>query len=123
MTDGLLSIRTPVNYYRLKQVDLNGKKNYSQINAVRLKKDSRQLIVSPNPFTNFLNINVEWSRNEFAFIKILNASGKEVSKKSMQFVRGTNYIRVDDLTKLSAGNYFIEIYSSEEKILQAILKL
>lgn len=122
ITDEITAVASPVIYYRLKQVDLDGKKNYSQINAVRLKKENRQLIVSPNPFTGYVNINVEWNRNELVKVKVLNASGKEVVIKNIQLINGSNYIRLDDLVKLQAGNYFIEIASAEEKISQNIIK-
>ena len=122
ITDEVSAVNAPVIYYRLKQVDLDGKKTYSQINAVRLKKDNRQLIVSPNPFTDHLNINFEWKRYEPATVKILDAAGKQESLKILQLFKGTNFIRLDNLGKLQAGNYFIEIVSSEEKLTQNILK-
>lgn len=122
ITDEVATVTLPVVYYRLKQVDLDGKKTYSQINAVRLKKDDRQIIISPNPFTSYININFEWSRNEFATIKVLNTSGKEIFKKNIQIIQGTNFIKLEDLLKLQAGNYFLEIASPEEKISRNILK-
>ncbi len=122
IADEIASVTSAVVYYRLKQVDLDGRKTYSQINAVRLKKESRQLIVSPNPFTSYVNINLEWSRNEPATVKVLNTLGKEIIRKHIQLIKGANFIKLDDLLKLQAGNYFIEIASSEEKISQNILR-
>lgn len=122
ITDEVATINSPVVYYRLKQVDLDGKKSYSPINAVRLKNDKRKLIVSPNPFTDYLNINFEWARKEPVTIKIFDALGKQVSLKLIEVNKGTNFIRLVDLEKLQAGNYYIAIASSEEKIIQNILK-
>jgi uncharacterized repeat protein (TIGR01451 family) len=122
ITDEIKAVTSPVVYYRLKQVDLDGKKTYSQINAVRLKKENRQLIVSPNPFALYVNINIEWARNELVKLKLLDASGKEVVRRSISIIKGSNFIRLDDLVKLQAGNYFIEIASQEEKVSQKILK-
>jgi uncharacterized repeat protein (TIGR01451 family) len=115
-------LTSAVVYYRLRQVDMAGKYTFSQINIVRLKKDSRQFVVSPNPFSHYININLEWSRNESATVKLLNASGKEVAKKYIQLVKGANFIKLDDLSKLPAGIYFIEVVSPEEKVVQQILK-
>ena len=122
ITDEVTILASPVIYYRLKQVDLDGKKNYSYINAVRLKNDNRQVIISPNPFDSYININIEWSRKEAGVARLLNASGKQVSLKLMQLIKGTNFIRFDQLEKLQSGNYFIVIASEEEKISQNILK-
>ena len=122
ITDEIKGVVSSVVYYRLKQVDLDGKKNYSPINAVRLKKQDRQLIVSPNPFTNNININIEWSRNELVTVKLLTSSGKEVLRKYTTLINGSNFIRLDDLSKLPVANYFIEIVSPAEKISQQIFK-
>jgi uncharacterized repeat protein (TIGR01451 family) len=122
ITDEIKGVVSSVVYYRLKQVDLDGKKNYSPINAVRLKKENRQLVVSPNPFTGYININIEWSRNELVTIKLLSTSGKEVVRKHVTLINGSNFIRLDDLSKLPVANYFIEISSPAEKISREILK-
>ena len=73
-------------------------------------------------YSHYININLEWSRNESATVKLLNASGKEVAKKYIQLVKGANFIKLDDLSKLPAGIYFIEVVSPEEKVVQQILK-
>lgn len=121
-TDDVLTITQLVVYYRLKEVDLDGKKTYSKINAVRLKNDDRKLVVSPNPFVNYINITADWNSDEAVVVKFLTTSGKEVINKLIQFTKGLNYIRLDDLQKLSAGNYFIEIASPKQKLSQSILK-
>ncbi len=122
ITDEIKGVVSSVVYYRLKQVDLDGKKNYSPINAVRLKKQDRQLIVSPNPFTNNININLEWSRIELVTVKLFNSLGKELVRKQTTLINGSNFIRLDDLSNLPVANYFIEIASSEKKITQKIIK-
>jgi uncharacterized repeat protein (TIGR01451 family) len=122
ISDEIALITEPVVYYRLKQVDINGKKNYSQINAIRLRKDSRQMIVSPNPFDSYLNINLEWNRNEPAKVKIINGAGKEIVRRNVQLIKGANFIKFEDLSKLQGGNYYLQIVSSEEKISRNILK-
>ena len=122
LADELLAVSAPVVYYHLKQVDLDGRNTYSQINAVRLKKDSRQLVVSPNPFTDHINVNLEWSRAETATVRMLDAAGKEVVRKYIMLVNGTNFINLDELMKLERGNYYIEIASHREKIALNILK-
>ena len=122
ITDEIKGVVSSVVYYRLKQVDLDGKKNYSPISAVRLKKQNRQLVVSPNPFTNYININLEWSRNELVTVKLLTASGKEVVRKNVTLINGSNFIRLDDLSKLPVANYFIQIASTAEKISWGIIK-
>jgi uncharacterized repeat protein (TIGR01451 family) len=116
------SINYSAIYYRLKQVDLDGKKTYSSINIIRLKKDDRQIIISPNPFTTYTNINVEWNSNESATVKVLNVLGENVISKQVNLISGSNYIRLNDLQKLSPGKYFIEISSAKDKVSQQVVK-
>lgn len=120
--DEVSSVSSSIIYYRLKQVDIDGKKNFSHIKAIRLKIDNRQLIISPNPFINKLNINVEWNQNEAGIVRLLDGSGKQVINRIIQLIKGTNFIRLDDLGKLQSGNYYIEITSRTKKLTQNILK-
>ena len=122
ITDEVSAVSAPIIYYRLKQVDLDGKKNYSQINAVRLRKDGRKIIVSPNPFPGYITINLEWEREESAIIKLINTEGKHVITKILQLKKGTNFIKLDEVSKLQAGNYFIQIASPVERLSYPVLK-
>ncbi|MDQ6757781.1 MAG: T9SS type A sorting domain-containing protein, partial [Bacteroidota bacterium] len=122
ITDNISSLTSSIVYYRLKQVDIDGKQNFSNIVALHLKKDNRQFVVSPNPFSDKLNINLEWNTDELATIKIINTWGKDVLIKTVQLTKGLNYIKLNDLSKLSAGNYFIKVISTGESISQKIIK-
>lgn len=122
ITDEVTLVISPVVYYRLKQVDLNGRQTFSQINVVRLKKDLRPLVISPNPFTDQLKITFEWSQDEAAAIKLIDVAGKVISIKLIQLFKGTNFTRIDNLSRLQAGSYFIEIASQKEKVVRNVLK-
>ena len=121
-TDDVTGVTSPVIYYRLKQVDLDGKQNLSTIVAIRIAKDSRPFIVSPNPFTSYVGISVDWSSNEYGKVKVIDAFGREVIVNTVQLFKGVNYIRVDDMSKLPAGNYFIQVVSSLKSVSGRILK-
>ncbi len=54
--------------------------------------------------------------------RIINVQGKEVATKSIQMFKGLNYIKIDELSKLPAGNYFIQFISAEEKFTEKITK-
>ena len=89
---------------------------------VKLKKTNRQITISPNPFTSYLNINMEWNSSEVITAKVINVQGKEVVSKSIQMSKGLNYISIDELSKLPAGNYFIQFISGAERFTQKITK-
>ena len=69
-----------------------------------------------------ININLEWKRDEPAIVRVLNSSGQQVTIKCVQLINGANFIQLGDVSKLAAGNYFVEIASSQERISQKIIK-
>ena len=122
LTDDITNVTSSIIYYRLKEVDINGKQTYSNIVAIRLKNEIRKFIVSPNPFSGYANIHLEWNSNEPATIKLINALGKDVLIKNVQLSKGLNFIKINNLSTLAAANYFIEVISSTEKISQKIIR-
>ena len=84
-----------INYYRLKQVDLDGKFSMSRIIAISNKK---MMSLYPNPVTNELFINT--SVKEFTY-QITDINGRKIRKGTSL---SSNSIKVSDL---SAGIYLI----------------
>ena len=121
-TDDVSSATGSIVYYRLQQIDIDGKGFYSKVLPVKLKNENRQIIISPNPFSNYLNINMEWNKNENIIVRIINIQGSEVISKNIKMNKGLNYISIDDLSKLSAGNYFIQFISGAEMLTEKITK-
>lgn len=97
-------------YYRLKQIDIDGKVTYSKVIAVRLQaKTDVAMEVSPNPFIE--NMNVRFSSNESgtAQIRILNVTGQTMLSKQSIISRGYNSIQVDGLKGLATGMYVAQL--------------
>lgn len=120
--DDVSSATGSIIYYRIKQLDIDGNGSYSNVLPVKLKNTNRQITISPNPFTSYLNINMEWNSSEVIAAKVVNVQGEEVASKSIQMTKGLNYISIDELSKLPAGNYFIQFVSGTERATQKITK-
>ncbi len=120
--DDVSSVLNSIIYYRLKQVDLDDKISYSKVLSVNLKDENREIIISPNPFSVYLNINMEWNKNEIIVARIINAQGSEVLSKNIQMKKGFNYISIDELSKLPPGNYFLQFISGKERFTEKIIK-
>jgi uncharacterized repeat protein (TIGR01451 family) len=121
-TDDVFSATGSIVYYRIQQLDIDGKGSYSKVLPVKLKNENRQVIISPNPFSNYLNINMEWNKNEILAAKVINIQGSEVISKNIKMSKGLNYISIDELSKLPSGNYFIQFISGTERFTQKITK-
>lgn len=122
INDDITGVTTPILYYRLKQVDFDGKTHLSKVASVKLKKAISDFTVSPNPFRNNVNINIEWDKNETTVVKVFNVAGSEVVVKNVQMIKGYNYIAIDELSKLQPGNYMIQFTTATGKLIKQVVK-
>ncbi|MDQ6761147.1 MAG: T9SS type A sorting domain-containing protein [Bacteroidota bacterium] len=121
-TDDIGACTGCVVYYRLKQLDIDGKGSYSKVVSVKIKQLDKSLVISPNPFNSYLDVTMNCNKAETITARITNIQGKEMLIKRIQMNKGTNFIKIDELSKLPTGNYFIQFISSEEKYSAKITK-
>ena len=88
-----------VNYYRLKQIDGDGKYTYSDIRSVNFS-DNFKVFISPNPATNNIKI---YTDQMLMSVQIMDASGKTIK---WLIPTSNNLYDVSDLQK---GIYFLRI--------------
>jgi len=92
-----------VNYYRVKEIDNDGKYNFSKvISTIYQKFDFR---LSPNPASNIIRIE---SGKPIEKIEILNPAG-QILKSFMGFQRTL------DIKSLSKGVYLLKIFSNDNQ--------
>lgn len=109
--DDISGITATVIYYRLKQVDFDGKSEYSQIVATDLPQSQSSLKVYPNPVKNTLFIQTERA-SIIHEISLINASGQIVYSA---FVRDNFHtINVNDFPE---GIYFLKVGDSISKLI------
>ena len=99
------------NYYRLKQIDINGQIVYSEI--VRFNNQVRKnLSVFPNPFNNTTNLYSKESFKAGQIIQIIDSKGTRVKTVNPT---GGNRIQID-LSAHSAGVYLLRVIESGKVI-------
>ncbi len=103
---------TGINYYRLKQTDLDGKFTYSKIRFVKFNKEiSSQLSIFPNPNSGEFRIINEGSNIEF--LKMYDMLGNEILIQSE--LSGNNaLIKADNVKK---GIYLLRINQKSARII------
>jgi hypothetical protein len=102
-------------FYRLKQVDFNGKYTYS--NIVRVEKNAKKvhsLSVYPNPFTEDYTITINATQNGASLIQMMDMKGRLVTEQSATVVQGSNTIEVNNLSGVQPGVYFVRITTNGE---------
>jgi hypothetical protein len=106
-----------MNYYRLKQIDLDGKETYSAVKVVNFNANGATVSVYPNPTKGRVNVNVSDVTGKI-FYNITQLTGRTVLSGS--FSSGTNANAID-VSRLSAGTYIINItgdnFSKSEKLM------
>lgn len=96
-----------INYYRLMQVDIDGKKSAGKIITISFGTTSG-FTVYPNPVLDYLNIRND--QNHPGLVKILNATGQPVF---VQKLSGA-FMRIN-MTGFKPGLYHVEITSAKER--------
>lgn len=99
-----------IHYYRLKQVDMDGAYDYSNIVRVEQKANDVDLSLFPNPSSGIVNFN-----REVTDLKVFNLDGRMVMKVDNPGLRV-------DLTSLSPGQYYILMDGESERSLLTIIQ-
>lgn len=116
-----------VSYYRLMQIDHNGKTKYSQIIAVeRFAEDDGIVIGSfrPNPALSEVVFTIASGEMAEMMITIVNELGVAVDEKPLVIAKGKNEFNLP-LMQLAPGVYHLLIRNSEHGIVnvQKLIKL
>jgi hypothetical protein len=93
------------NWYRLKQIDIDGKSKYSQIVSVTINSDLVKAFAYPVPSKNTLTVNFGRLVNK-ASIDILSADMKLVKRETVNSLSLKKDINIQGLSK---GVYFIKL--------------
>lgn len=121
ITDSSSSFSSTV-YYRLKQVDLDGKVNMSRVVSVKTQAEAKTLVVSPNPFADYVNVSASWDQTEIVTIKIFTVQGKEVFSKQVTLNKGMNSFKIESLGSLPSGMYLLQMASPTQKLIEKMIK-
>ncbi len=105
-----------INYYRLKQVDKDGKTELSVVRSVSFK-NTFKISVSPNPAKDFITVKKVMSSSRAYTLQIINENGFIV--KQMQT---NSAITVMDISNVSNGIYFIKVIDGESTTVQKCIK-
>jgi hypothetical protein len=98
-----------VLYYRLKQVDMDGKYTYSNIKRVSNQLEKSAITVYPNPFNNTYSVSFDAANAGNVTVKMVDLQGRIVSEHSAKVIGGANKLILDNLGTLQGGIYFAKI--------------
>ncbi|MEQ1554418.1 MAG: T9SS type A sorting domain-containing protein [Ferruginibacter sp.] len=105
------------NYYRIKQIDLNGSFKYSVIVKVLNSKNIKQTIIAPNPVLDILNI-VEPTETFVKSLEVYDTKGTLIIRKN---INADIQVYGLPVLALSKGKYILKInYNNDPKTIPFI---
>jgi hypothetical protein len=106
-----------MNYYRLRQVDVDGRAEYSDIRTVRFDDNARGMQVWPNPARNMIAISLDQPLQE-CDLSLINMEGKPVLSKHEE---GQLAFHQLDLTGLMPGVYQLIVTSGSQQWIERVV--
>ncbi len=99
-------------YYRLRQVDIDGKSVNSKIVRVLIGAKA-SIEVYPNPFSSYFTASFSANKTANATMIIRNSIGQPVMQRTFEAVKGNNSININNLSSLKTGIYFVTISNED----------
>ena len=105
-----------MNYYRLKQVDIDGKFEYSFIRSIKFG-DHYSILLAPNPVLegSAMALNVQSENESELTMSIFNTLGQLMLQKQISAVKGDNQLYLE-LSSLPKGIYALQCQSGTDLI-------
>lgn len=102
-----IDVYTTDYYYRLKQVDFDGKFEYS--NVIYLKSDEMTVNnIFPNPTQNSINYSIASEENKEVFVRVIDVNGNIVINETYSIFKGANSMKLD-VNNLTPGAYTLQV--------------
>ena len=120
LTDNISDIKHQTSnlYYRLKQIDLDGKNTLSDIRVVSLNHVNNDLNIYPNPAINELFVELSSQQNSTeVFMEIFDLKGSKMMNFN-QTLSSANTITMD-ISNLDAGMYFLKLNNKVVKFIKS----
>ncbi len=102
-----------IYYYRLRQLDFDGKETYSEIRSATLQQTGEGFLVFPNPVTERLNVHCLEDISENIPVSITDIQGRTLLETEMEDCQMTI-----DLTNLTSGVYILKIGGQQHRIIK-----
>jgi hypothetical protein len=105
-----------ITYYRLKQIDFDGKFTYSNIIALKTLNDV-DVAIYPNPSSGSLYFDITSDKDETYTIFYSNVLGKSYKEK-FYVSKGSNKYQLINFSQLAAGFYFIQLLNDNGEVIK-----
>ncbi len=105
------------NFYRIKQVDIDGKFSYSKTVSVKVDFEATGISVLANPFRNNLTVDLITNKDESLTARIFDMTGKQIAVEKWNITRGSTRKDFTNANGLRQGMYILTVTNSTGEIL------
>lgn len=102
-----------VSYYRLKQVDFDGKFTYSDILPVKFSVSKQLCTIQPNPSTDKVEVVLYTAQEKVITVRLISSMGSQVFEKGWPVHEGINRLPID-VAQFAKGVYFVTLENGPE---------
>lgn len=106
-----------VNFYRIKQIDKDGKFKYSKTVNVKINTSKTGVSVLANPFHNALTVDLLSSKNEIINARLIDITGKQVAVEKWSISTGNTRKDFSNVSSLQQGMYILTVSNATGEIL------
>jgi Secretion system C-terminal sorting domain len=100
-----------LNYYRVKQVDKDGRYTYS--NTITINNNTTSATVYPNPFVSQVQLDVVAETAQKTVVIITDMQGRRMLTKPWSMTKGRNTNIIADVKSFITGMYIIEVKTTD----------
>jgi hypothetical protein len=113
--------KTGLNYYRLSQIDLDGRTTDLGIKVVE-RKATISLVIEQNPVNETLKLRIEYPSEQDGKIDIFNLNGQLLFSENILIQKGLVNFQFN-VTEFPIGNYFLRIQIGGEQYTERFVKI
>lgn len=101
-------------YFRIKQVNNDGKYYLTQIISLKLQKINKtEVTIYPNPVVETAIVKIISTKNKSATLSLFNSKGQIIQTMNIRVLQGENNFNIPYVNRLSSGQYYIQINDTE----------
>jgi len=110
------------NYYRIRQVDIDGRPTLSKVLILRSNLEQFSVKAGPNPFAGSINVYFKLQKDETLQVRLYDQGGRLVKSYTTRGGAGVNTYWRNDLQHLPRGQYTLELAGETVKHHQPLIK-
>lgn len=105
------------NYYRVKQVDVDGKSDYSSVVKVKITVEQTGVSVLTNPFVNRITVDFLSNSSQSVNVRLVDISGKLIASEKWQISKGSTRINFEKVANLQRGMYILTVTDNNSNVI------